>query len=90
MRQYDGMMQCDWPFLVGVRNVPFGQASAAVGPKEPPDGIEAAIELLEPQKAPQIKEPFVLNFDYADPASSRRRSMPSAEREVNSDDACQR
>jgi hypothetical protein len=33
-----------------------------------PDGIEVAIALLDPQTAPATEQPFVLNFDYADPA----------------------
>jgi hypothetical protein len=54
----------------GVRNSVFLDAPSPSGPPEAaPQGIEVAIELLEPARAAILDRPFVLNFDRVDPAS---------------------
>jgi hypothetical protein len=54
----------------GIRNIPFGAPLSDAPPiEELPPGVGSAIELLDGGRTPVLSEPFVLNFDYADPAS---------------------
>ena len=65
-------IQADGP-LLGVRNVPFNEVSNTVTcPCGPVTGITEVIEYLPEAIAPTLFEPFAINFDYADPASTRR------------------
>lgn len=64
--------------LLGVRNIPFSKLSnhKLATPKERED-VTDVIKYLSPNDSPSLSEPFSMNFDYADPASTGRLDLIS-------------
>lgn len=57
--------------LLGVRNIPFTELSSNKQvPQEERKDVTDVIEYLPTDIAPILNQPFVMNFDYADPAST--------------------
>ena len=59
--------------LLGVRNIStVGESSCESPPEEECEAVKDSIEYLPLEIAPVLSKPFVMNFDYADPASTGR------------------
>ena len=59
--------------LLGVRNIPFSDLSTCeLAPEPEREDVTDVIEYLPLRDSPSLCEPFAMNFDYADPASTGR------------------
>ena len=64
--------------LLGVSNIPFSHLSSCpLAPQVEREDVTDVIEYLPLEDSPTLSAPFVLNFDYADPASIGRLNLVS-------------